>query len=61
MTSWRKVRFESALFLEDGSLVGPGSRIIQRKTGSIPARPLLIHYSLFTIYPPAGSVIPAQW
>ena len=48
MTSWRKVRFESALFLEDGSLAGPGSRIIPEKDRFDPCPSST--YSLFTIH-----------
>ena len=47
MTSWCKARFESALFLEDGSLVGPGSRIIPEKYRFNPCPSST--YSLFTI------------
>lgn len=60
-----KARFDSAPFQEDGSLVGPRQREREKdRFDSCPSSPssrFTIHDSLFTIPPPAGSVIPAQW
>ena len=53
-----KARFDSAPFQEDGSLVGPRQREREKdRFDPCPSSP----YSRFTIHPPAGSVIPAQW
>ena len=53
-----KARFEPAPFQEDGSLAGPRQREREKdRFDPCPSSP----YLRFTIRPPAGSVIPAQW